>query len=118
MWQTFREWAAMKSADAWGDESEWRIVCPIGSRRSNEFVKHELVDGSDRYFLPIWTAEETQNERTESAGAVKQVFLGTNAHAIRDSVLQTVTESHLKHVQVWETKPCTKKFALKLSRIR
>ena len=118
-WRTLRVWSAMKSFHAWGQEAEWRLVVQRESGLElGEVVREVNEEGEDRDFLPLWREDAPSESRVSGAHAIRRVILGVNAsEGLANTMIAAAKEPHLRHVEVWKTRPCRTRFALTLERI-
>ena len=116
MWKTFRAWSAMKSAEAWGHEFEWRIVCPLGAKGASVIEKNEA--GEEREYLRLWREDQSNDEQEAGARAIRRVILGLAARKeTKDAILSAAKDPKLAHVEIWQARACRSKFALVFERL-
>jgi hypothetical protein len=114
MWRTIRAWLAMKSARAWGNEKEWRLIHPISNDFTHPAFCYEGEGSKRRYYLRLWSDTEPQANQASGAAAINRVWLGCRADDdLKDRILAATHQPPLRHVEVWKLEPCERNFALR-----
>jgi len=113
MWRTIRAWLAMKSARAWGNEKEWRLIHPISNDFTHPAFRYEGEGSKRRYYLRLWSNTEPLAGQESGAAAINRVWLGCRADDdLKERILAATEQPPLRHVEVWKLEPCDRNFAL------
>lgn len=115
MWRALRLWLAMKSQRAWGNESEWRIVHPLGTTMNRNEYRYEGEGKNRRYFLSLWPKGEPQ---PDGVSAIRRIWLGYRApQKLRKAVVEICAHPAFKHVEISTALPDEREYALRPLRL-
>jgi hypothetical protein len=116
--QVLRRWLETKCLQAWGDEMEWRLICPL-SPDPQERVEISITNqlGQALHLLHIWGSNQPVGNRPNSA-VIKRVILGVRADKdLESKIAEALKEPHLRHVGLYPARPCEQHFALRIERV-
>ena len=116
--QVLRRWLETKCLQAWGDEMEWRLICPLSpdpQGRVEISITNQL--GQALHLLHIWGSNQPVGNRPNST-VIKRVILGVRADKDLESrIVEALKEPHLRHVGLCRARLCERHFALRIERV-
>lgn len=112
--RVLRHWSEMKCRQAWGEEMEWRLVCPL---RPDELNRVEIssmpVDGRVLHFLHLWKSNSPEGQKANTV-AIRRVILGARVDAgLEKQIRATLRSTYFRHVKLDRAVLCEKDFALR-----
>ena len=109
-----RRWAEMKCRQAWGDEAEWRMICPLTPDAKNRVeISSAMIDGRKGYFLHLWKSGAPPGLR-EGTLAIRRVILGARIDPqVAAAVKEILSEPDFGHVKLERIELCERNFALR-----
>jgi len=112
--QTLRRWAEVKCLDAWGDELEWRLICPLSIDGPGSSRLSTVEHGSDRMHLfHLWS--EDLASRGRDIELIKRVVLGVRASdALEREIREALAAARLDHVALVRSVVSDRSFSLRL----
>jgi hypothetical protein len=117
--RALRRWSEVKCRQAWGEEMEWRLICPLARDPQGRVEISCVKDGGrSLHFLHLWKTSGEPTEKRENATAIKRVILGVHVGGdLEQRIKAALKEPHLKHVELYRSNVCARNFALRTERV-
>lgn len=111
--RVLRHWSEMKCRQAWGEEMEWRLVCPLTPDALKRAEISSLkVDGRVLHFFHLWPSEAPVGKR-ENTDVIQRVILGARVEdKLQKTIIDVLKAPDLEHVKLERAILCEKDFAL------
>lgn len=116
--QVLRRWSEMKCKQAWGEEMEWRLICPLAPDPQNRVeISSMTVDGRKLHFLHLWKSDALTGQR--DAKAIKRVILGVRVDAkLEADIKATMATPDFQHAELHRAILCKRDFALRTEPVK